>query len=91
MDKYWYFLIAILIAASSESLDKATKKWIPDNRKRAKFYQGILFSMATFYSIVMFFVTKAIFPLPISIFLSGFPVICIIAGTLYSYFKHRNT
>ena len=92
MKKYWYiFLLAMLVAASSEQLDKATKKWIPDDRKRAKLYQGILLAMTALYSIIMFFVTKDIFSLPVSLFLSGFPVICAIAGTLYAYFKHKKT
>ena len=90
MKKYWFiFLLAMLVAASSESLDKATKKWIPDDRKRAKLYQRILIGMAVLYSIIMFFITKDIFSLPVSLFLSGFPVICVLAGTLYAYLKHR--
>lgn len=92
MKKYWFlFLIAMLVAASSEQLDKATKKWIPDDLKRAKLYQGILFSMAILYGIILFFLTKDTFYLPVSLLLSGFPVICILAGTLYAYFKHRNS
>ena len=91
MKKYWFiFLIAMLVAASSEQLDKATKKWIPDNVKRAKLYQRILIGMAVLYSIIMFYITKDIFFLPVALFLSGFPVICVLAGMLYAYFKHRN-
>ena len=92
MKKYWFlFLIAMLVAASSEELDRAAKKWIPDNVKRARLYQGILIGMAVLYSIIMFFIAKDIFSLPVALFLSGFPVICVIAGTLYSYFKHKHT
>ena len=92
MKKYWFiFLVAMLVAASSESLDRATKKWIPDDRKRAKLYQGILFGMAALYSIIMFFITRDIFHLPVSLFLSGFPLICVIAGALYAYFKYKES
>lgn len=92
MKKYWYiFLLAMLVAASSEQLDKITKKWIPDDVKRAKLYQRILICMAVLYSVIMFFITKNIFPLPVSLFFSGFPVICVTAGALYAYFKHKKS
>ena len=91
MSKYWYiFLLTILVASSSNTLDRATKKWIPDDLKRAKFYQGVLFTMALLYGIIMFIVTKDTFALPLSLFLSGFPIVCVTLGTLYAYFKHKH-
>lgn len=90
MSKYWYlFLLAVLVASSSDLLDKATKKWIPDDLKRAKFYRCVLFTMTILYAIIMFIVTKDTFALPLSLFLSGFPIICATLGTLYAQFKHK--
>ena len=91
MGKHWYiFLLAILVASSSEFLDKATKKWIPNDLKRAKFYQYVLFTMSGLYAIIVFIVTKSIFPLPVSVLLSGFPIVCVAVGTLYAYFKQKH-
>lgn len=90
MKKYWYFLlIAILLSASSDSIDKAMKRLIPDDRKRAKFYQGFLFAMTIFYGIWIWFITKDTFPLPLCLFLSGFPLVCAIIGTLISWHRHK--
>ena len=92
MGEYWYILVlAIFLATFSEELDKAMKKWIPDNVKRAKLYQRILIGMAVLYSIIMFFITKDVFSLPVALFLSGFPVICVLAGMLYAYFRHKKS
>ena len=90
MGKYWYYLLlAVLVACSSEWLDKATRKWIPDNLKRARFYQGVLFTMAGLYTVIMFIVTKDVFPLPVSLFLSGFPIVCVLLGALIARKKHK--
>lgn len=90
MSKYWYFLLpAILTAVSSEAIDKAMKKWIPNDRKRAKFYQGFLFAMTVFYGIWIWLMTKDIFPLPLCLFLSGFPLACAGIGTLIAWKRHN--
>ena len=90
MKKYWFFLlIAILLSCSSNTLDRMTRKWIPDDLKRAKLYQAILFVTAFTYAIIMFIIMRNIFPLPITLFLAGFPVICVGLGILYAWFKHN--
>ena len=90
MKKYWFFLlIAILLSSSSHALDRMTRKWIPDDLKRAKFYQKILFLTSSLYTIIMFFIMKNIFPLPVTLFLSCFPLVCVGLGTLYAWFKHK--
>ena len=90
MKKYWfYLLIAILLCCSSHWLDTMTKKWIPNDLKRAKFYQKILFLTSLLYTIIMFFIMKNIFPLPVTLLLSCFPLICVGLGTLYTWFKHK--
>ena len=73
MVKYWYFLIpAILLClVPSEKINEVTKKWIPDEKKRARFFLGILIGMAVCSTIVLFFVSKNIpwsFRLPMCLF-----------------------
>ena len=87
MLKYWYFLLpAILMALiPSETIDRNTKKWIPDERKRAKFFIGILIAMAIFFTIFLLVVTKQI-PWGIRLPLSIFPLISVGLGFLIGKF-----
>ena len=90
MLKYWYFLLpAILMALiPSETIDKTTKKWIPDDRKRAKFFMGILIAMATFFTILLLLVTKNI-PLGFRIPMSVFPLVGVGLSLLIAKFINK--
>ena len=90
MLKYWYFLLpAILMALiPSETIDRNTKKWIPDERKRAKFFIGILIAMAIFFTIFLLVVTKHI-PWGIRLPLSIFPLISVGLGFLIGKFLNK--
>lgn len=73
MIKYWYFLLpAILMSLiPSDALNKATKKLIPDEKKRAKFFMGILIAFLTITTVLLLLVSKNIpwhLRLPICLF-----------------------
>ena len=44
MEKYWYYLIpAILMCLiPSDTINETTKKWIPNEKKRARLFMVIL-------------------------------------------------
>lgn len=90
MKQYWYYIIlACIVAALSPQIDKAMKRLIPDDLKRAKAYQVFLFSMTAVYAVAILFITYDTLPLPVSLFLSLFPLVCAIIGTLISFFRSR--
>jgi len=87
MVKYWYFLLpAILLCLiPTEKIDAVTKKWIPDEKKRAKFFLGILVTMAAFFTVLLFLVSRNI-PWTLRIPLSCFPLISVGIGFLLGRF-----
>lgn len=69
-EDYWYFLLpAILMALiPGEAINNVTRKWIPDEKKRAKFFMAILVGFMTLTTILLFLVSENIpwhFRLPI--------------------------
>ena len=73
MVKYWYFLLpAILVALiPSQAINTLTKKWIPDEKKRAKFFMGVLIGMIVLTTIFLILVSRNIpwhFRLPMCLF-----------------------
>ena len=90
MEKYWYFLIpAILIALlPADAVNRATKKWIPDEKKRARFFLGILLAMSVFFTVLLFFVTKNI-PLGFRLPMCLFPVVSVTVGFLIGRFVSK--
>ena len=90
MIKYWYFLIpAILMCLiPSEVINETTRKWIPDEKKRAKFFMGILIGMAVFYTVILFFVTENI-PMGLRLPLCLFPLIGVGLGLLIARFVNN--
>ena len=83
MLKYWYFLLpaVLMCLIPSDTINETTKKWIPNEKKRAKFFMGILIGMAVFYTVVLFFVTKNI-PLGFRLPMCLFPIAGVIIGFL---------
>lgn len=82
MLKYWYVLLPILMALiPSDAIDKATKKWIPDEKKRAKFFLGLLTAMAAFFTILLLLITKNI-PWRLRISMSVCPLVGVGLGLL---------
>ena len=90
MLKYWYFLLPAILCAivPSETIDRATRKWIPDNKKRAKFFLLVLTGMCLFYSVALLLVTKNL-PWGVRIPLALFPLLALGLGLLMGKFLHR--
>ena len=89
MLKYWYFLLpAILMCLiPSETINETSRKWIPNEKKRANFFMGILIGMAVFYTVILFFVTENI-PLNFRLPMCLFPIAGVAIGFLIG--KHGN-
>ena len=83
MSKYWYFLLPAILCAiiPSDWIDKTTKKLIPDDKKRAKVFFGILIGMAVFFTVWLFLITQNI-PQPVRFLLSLFPLASVGLGLL---------
>ena len=90
MEKYWYFLLPAILCAMipANTIDKVTRKWIPDNKKRAKFFLLVLTAMCLFFTLYLLFVTKDL-PCGIRLPLSLFPLICLIIGFFVGKYRHR--
>ena len=78
MAKYWYFLLPAILCAiiPSKSIDAATRKWIPDDKKRAKFFMLVLIAMCLFYTVCLLSVTANL-PWAIRLPLSLFPLMAL--------------
>ena len=90
MEKYWYYLIpAILMCLiPSDTINETTKKWIPNEKKRARLFLGILLGMAVFFMVLLFFVSRNI-PLSFRLPMCLFPVIGVGLGFLIGRFLNR--
>lgn len=90
MERYWYFLIpAILICLiPSEAINETTKKWIPNEKKRAKCFMGILICMAVYFTVLLFFVTENI-PLGFRWTMCLFPITSVAIGFLIGKFLNK--
>ena len=90
MLRYWYFLLpAILMALiPSDTIDKATKKWIPDDKNRAKFFLGILIAMAAFFTVFLLLITRNI-PWGLRLPMSVFPLVSVGLGLLIGRFINK--
>lgn len=90
MLKYWYFLLpAILMCLiPSDVINEITKKWIPNEKKRAKFFMGILIGMAVFYTVILFFVTDNI-PLNFRLPMCLLPIAGVAIGFLIGKYVNK--
>ena len=90
MLKYWYFLLpAILMALiPGETIDKATKKWIPDDKKRSKFFLGLLVGMCVLTTLFLFLISQNI-PWHVRLPLCLFPALGVGLGFLIGKFFTR--
>ncbi|MBR1972177.1 MAG: hypothetical protein IKA16_01925 [Oscillospiraceae bacterium] len=90
MVKYWYFLLpAILMALiPGETINTVTKKWIPDEKKRAKFFMGILTGCMTLTTVLLFLVSENI-PWHVRLPLCLFPLVSVGLGFLLGKFFSR--
>lgn len=81
MVEHWYFLLpAILVALiPSETINTVTKKWIPDEKKRAKFFMGILVGIMVITTIFLFLVSQNI-PWHVRLPICLFPLISLGLG-----------
>ena len=83
MVKYWYFLLpAILMALiPGETINTVTKKWIPDVKKRAKVFLGILVGICVLTTVFLFLVSENI-PWHVRLPLCLFPLVSVGLGFL---------
>ena len=90
MVKYWYFLLpAILMALiPSETINTVTKKWIPDEKKRAKVFLGILVGICVLTTVFLFLVSENI-PWHVRLPLCLFPLVSVGLGFLFGKFFSR--
>lgn len=90
MVKYWYFLLpAILMALiPSETINTVTKKWIPDEKKRAKVFLGILVGICVLTTVFLFLVSENI-PWHVRLPLCLFPLVSVGLGFLLGKFFSR--
>ena len=90
MEKYWYFLIPAILCAivPSTAIDNVTRKWFPDDKKRAKFFLTVLTVMCLCYTVCLLFVTKNL-PWGIRLPLSLFPLAGLIIGFFIGKYRHR--
>ena len=90
MLKYWYFLLPaiVLCLIPSETINETTKKWFPDEKKRAKFFMGILIGMAVFFTVLLFFITENI-PLNFRLPMCLFPILGVVLGLLIAKVINR--
>lgn len=91
MVEYWYFLLPVILVAliPSETINSVTKKWIPDEIKRAKFFMGILVGMMALTTVFLLLVSKNIpwgFRLPMCLF----PLAGVGFGFLIGRFLHKD-
>ena len=89
MEKYWYFLIPAILCAltPASALDNVTRKWIPDDKKRAKFFLTVLVVMCLFFTVCLLFVTKDL-PWGIRLPLSLFPLVSLVIGFFIGKYRH---
>ena len=87
---YWYFLLpAILMALiPGDALNKATKKWIPDEKKRAKFFMGMLIAFLTITTVLLLLVSENI-PWHFRLSICLFPALGVGLGFLLGKFFTR--
>lgn len=90
MVKYWYFLLpAILMALiPSETINTVTKKWIPDEKKRAKVFLGILVGICVLTTVFLFLVSENI-PWHVRLPICLFPLVSVGLGFLLGKFFSR--
>lgn len=90
MVKYWYFLLpAILMALiPSETINTVTKKWIPDEKKRAKVFLGILVGICVLTTVFLFLVSENI-PWHVRLPVCLFPLVSVGLGFLLGKFFSR--
>lgn len=90
MERYWYFLIPAIVMCliPSNTINETTKKWIPHEKKRAKFFMGILIGMSVCFTVFLFFVSKNI-PLGSRLPMCLFPVIGVGLGFLIGRFLNK--
>ena len=90
MVKYWYFLLpAILMALiPSETINTVTKKWIPDEKKRAKVFLGILVGICVLTTVFLFLVSENI-PWHVRLPICLFPLVSVGLGVLLGKFFSR--
>ena len=90
MEKYWYFLIPAILCAfiPTNAIDKFTRAWIPDGKKRARFFLLVLTVMCLFFTVCLLFVTENL-PWGIRLLLSLFPLVSLIIGFFIGKYSHR--
>lgn len=90
MVKYWYFLLpAILMALiPGETTNTVTKKWIPDEKKRAKVFLVILVGICVLTTVFLFLVSENI-PWHVRLPVCLFPLVSVGLGFLLGKFFSR--
>lgn len=90
MVKYWYFLLpAILMALiPGETINTVTKKWIPDEKKRAKVFLVILVDICVLTTVFLFLVSENI-PWHVRLPVCLFPLVSVGLGFLLGKFFSR--
>lgn len=89
-EDYWYIVIPgiLLSLIPAKTINQLTKKWIPDEKKRAKFFMSILIGMSVFFTMLLFFVTENI-PLGFRLPMCLFPVISVGLGFFLAKIVNR--
>ena len=90
METYWYFLLPAILCAiiPTSAIDRVTRKWIPEDKKRAKFFLTVLTVMCLCYTVCLLFVTKNL-PWGIRLPLSFFPMLALALGLFIGIHRHR--
>ena len=91
METYWYFLLPAILCAiiPTSAIDRVTRKWIPEDKKRVKFFLTVLTLMCLFFTVCLLLVTKNL-PWGIRLILSLFPLVSLIIGFFIGKYRHRS-
>lgn len=90
-ENYWYFLLPVILMAliPGETINTVTKKWIPDEKKRAKFFMDILTGCMTITTVLLFLVSENI-PCHVRLPLCLFPLVSVGLGFLVGRYLKKD-